>query len=98
VVKGLLKAAKRGGVRWSEALDKVRTSLRADDRLEPALQSAVIFHWLSNHRGTAQTAQDCMRATIMAGSNAADDLIAMVEEWDNPPEALLGAEPLRSRT
>ena len=38
-----------------------------------------------------------MRATIMAGSNAADALIAMVEEWGNPPEALLGAEPLRQR-
>ena len=97
-VKSLFKAAKRGGDRWSEALDRIRTSLRADDRLEPALQSAVIFHWLSNNRGTAQTAQDCMRATIMAGSNAADDLISMVEEWGNPPEALLGAEPLRSRT
>jgi hypothetical protein len=43
-VKGLFKAAKRGGDRWSEALDRIRTSLRADDRLEPALQSAVNFH------------------------------------------------------
>ena len=34
----------------------------------------------------------------MAGSKAANDLISMVEEWGNPPEALLGAEPLRSRT
>ena len=56
-VKGLFKVAKRGGDRWSEPLDMVRTSLRADDRLEPALQSAVNFHWLSNNKGLDST--DC---------------------------------------
>ena len=97
MVKMLYKAAKRGGDPWSEALDRVRTSLRADDRLEPALQSAVIYHWLSANKRTAQTAKDCMRATIMAGRQAVSELISMVEEWGNPPEALLGAEPLRNR-
>ena len=43
-VKALHKAPKRGGHRWSEEMDRVRASLKADNRLEPALQSAVIFH------------------------------------------------------
>ena len=46
MLKMLLRAAKKGGDPWSEALDRFRTSLRADDRLESALQSAVIYHWL----------------------------------------------------
>ena len=50
LLKMLLKAAKRGGDPWSKALDRVRTSLRADDRFEPALQSALIFHWLSANK------------------------------------------------
>ena len=97
MIKSLRKAAKRGGDPWSEALDRVRTSLKADDRLEPALQSAVIFHWMAANKSSAQAAKDCMRATIMAGRKAVTELISMVEEWGNPPEALLGAEPLRGR-
>ena len=57
----------------------------------------MIYHWLSANKRTAQTAKDCMRATIMAGSKAIAELISMVEEWGNPPEALLGAESLRNR-
>ena len=96
-VKMLRKAAKRGGPRWSEAMDLVRSSLKADNRLEPALQSAVIYHWLSANSSTAQAAQDSMRATIMAGPHAIDQLIVMVEELGQPPEELLGTELLRGK-
>ena len=67
-MKGLFKAAKRGGDKWSDALDRVRTSLRADDRLEPALQSAVIFHWLSSNEGqTRQHRIACEPRLWLAG-------------------------------
>ena len=96
-VKMLRKAAKRGGPRWSEAMDLVRSSLKADNRLEPALQSAVIYHWLSANSSTAQATQDSMRATIMAGPHAIDALIVMVEEMGQPPKELLGTELLRGK-
>ena len=93
-VKALRKAAKRGGHRWSKAMDKVRASLKADNRLEPGLQSAVISHWLSANSSTAQVAQDSMRATNMAGPRAIDALIKMVEELEQLPKELLGTELL----
>ena len=66
-VKALRKATKRGGHRWSEAMDRVRASLKADNRLKPVLQSAVISHWLFANSSTAQVAQDSMRATMHHG-------------------------------